>query len=200
MKTLACLVLSMFVVVGCESEVADTGGSGGAGGEDTGGGGQGGLGGEGGVGNQGGEGGLGGEGGGGNQGGEGGVGGEGGGTQTGCELHNQITLSAPLLEAGDNGWQPGEAATFSVMMATPIDNFDYPGIEVTASSPLITPNPATNTLFGIFATEPATVQVGLTADASLTAGMVVTLTATVVSLDGPCGPDAPTLTFDVTLQ
>ncbi len=187
----------MFVVAGCESEINAAGGSGG---EDSDGGEGGlGLGGDGGIGNQGGDGGV------GNQDGDGGVGNQGGAgggdpLPQGCELHNDIVLSDVVLIAEDNGWQPGETATFFVTMTTPVDDFDYPGISVSASSALVTPNPATNTLFGIFAAEHATIEVGLTADASLPPGTVITLTATVVAIDGSCGPDAPTITFDVTLE
>ena len=132
----------------------------------------------------------------------GGAGGEGGATPepTACVLHEQIALSQPTLVAGADGWQPGETATFSLVMTSPVDNFEYPGIRVEASTRLVTPNPATNTLFGVVANAPTPLEVQLLADASLAPGTEITLTATVVALDGSCGANAPTISFEAVLQ
>ena len=137
-----------------------------------------------------------------NVGGGGAAGGEGGATPepAACVLHEQIALSQPALAAGADGWQPGETATFSLVMTSPVDNFEYPGFRVEASTSLVTPNPATNTLFGISANLPTPLEVQLLADASLEPGTEITLTATVVALDGSCGANAPTISFEAVLQ
>jgi hypothetical protein len=131
-----------------------------------------------------------------------GAGGEGGATPepAACVLHEQIALSKPTLSAGADGWQPGETATFSLVMTSPVDNFEYPGIRVEASTSLVTPNPALNTLFGISANTATPLEVQLLADASLAPGTEIALTATVVALDGSCGANAPTLSFEAVLQ
>jgi hypothetical protein len=110
----------------------------------------------------------------------------------------QIELSVAFVDAsGDGVWSSGEAGEVQVTMATPVDNFDYPGLLLEASEPSIPPQ--TIQLFGVAADTPALLSFAVLPDPPLQVGTVVTFTATVAPLR-MCGPELPSLAFDVLVE
>lgn len=117
---------------------------------------------------------------------EAGVGGAGGGAPVSevCALTRSIALSDVVLE--DGPWAPGEAATVSATLTSPVDHFAYPGLRVTVETPGVTPPTQENVLFGLLAGEPTVLPLFLEAEPSVPPGTVVTLHLEVFSLNEPC--------------
>ncbi|MFO0553512.1 MAG: hypothetical protein U0271_34335 [Polyangiaceae bacterium] len=104
-----------------------------------------------------------------------------------CTSLKSITISNVEFvgAAGDQVWAPGETAEFNVTLTNSgADNFNYPGVGVTADEPGF--SSTGNTLFGIFANQSTVVPVSVIADPTVTSGTMVTLTMTVNTINEQC--------------
>jgi hypothetical protein len=114
-----------------------------------------------------------------------------------------LRLSDLVVDAGSDGWTPGETASVSVTITNTgtSDFLTYPGVRFSADRPQVVSTTPSNYFYALFAGQSGELAVYFLATADAAAGPV-TLTAEVHALScdsgGPCPPACPlTLTTEI---
>ena len=114
-----------------------------------------------------------------------------------------LRLSDLVVDAGTDGWTPGETASVSVTItnAGASDFLTYPGVRFSADRPQVVSTTPSNYFYALFAGQSGELAVYFLATADAAAGPV-TLTAEVHALScdsgGPCPPACPlTVTTEI---
>ena len=114
-----------------------------------------------------------------------------------------LRLSDLVVDAGADGWTPGETASVSVTItnASASDFLTYPGVRFSADRPQVVSTTPSNYFYALFAGQSGELAVYFLATADAAPG-AVTLTAEVHALScdsgGPCPPACPiTVTTEI---
>lgn len=110
-----------------------------------------------------------------------------------CERTAVVEIVDVVVDA--DPWRPGETATVTATVVSPVDHFEYPGVRVRSNHPYVTAaGSEANHLFGLLAGEPAAIGIAFTAADLVDAGTRVTFDVEVVTLVEECvGLDTETL-------